>query len=265
MSRFDQAASAVMATSTRPSRRRGGEDHEADRIGGLNNEQERKSDVGSLPRRAGAEQRAASECRDCSPRHERGIVCERFRGRATMFGASRHAPRHGRSCVRRSRRVCAWPLCRRATPNGCGSHRPPRAPRRRRANVSSPGSVEVRRCASSTGRRRDLSERRASDSLCRPRDRTGLPASARGLRADGRVSASFSVGSSVAVSLLSASWIGAATITPVSRSNCMFGLVGKMRRTVLHPGDLRVRIRLARPIIVRQLLTFALAVKPDQC
>ena len=44
----------------------------------------------------------------------------------------------------------------------------------------------------------------------------------------------------------------------------MFGLVGKMRRAVLHLGDLRVRIGLARPIFVRQLLAFALAVEPDQ-
>ena len=44
----------------------------------------------------------------------------------------------------------------------------------------------------------------------------------------------------------------------------MFGLVGKMRRAVLHLGDLGVRIGLARPIFVRQLLAFALAVEPDQ-
>ena len=44
----------------------------------------------------------------------------------------------------------------------------------------------------------------------------------------------------------------------------MFGLIGKMRRAVLHPGDLGVWIGLARPIFVRQLLAFALAVEPDQ-
>jgi hypothetical protein len=44
----------------------------------------------------------------------------------------------------------------------------------------------------------------------------------------------------------------------------MFGLVGKMRRAVLHLGDLRFRIGLARPIFVRELLALSLAVKPDQ-
>ena len=44
----------------------------------------------------------------------------------------------------------------------------------------------------------------------------------------------------------------------------MFGLIGEMRRAVLHLGDLGVRIGLARPILVRQLLAFALAVEPDQ-
>jgi hypothetical protein len=44
----------------------------------------------------------------------------------------------------------------------------------------------------------------------------------------------------------------------------MFGLVGEMRRAVLHLGDLRLSIGLARPILVRELLTFALTVESDQ-
>ena len=44
----------------------------------------------------------------------------------------------------------------------------------------------------------------------------------------------------------------------------MFGRVGEMRRAVLHLGDLRLRIGLARPVFVGELLTFALTVEPDQ-
>jgi len=44
----------------------------------------------------------------------------------------------------------------------------------------------------------------------------------------------------------------------------MFGLVARCVEPVLHLGDLGVQIGLARPILVRQLLAFALAVEPDQ-
>ena len=44
----------------------------------------------------------------------------------------------------------------------------------------------------------------------------------------------------------------------------MFGLVGEMRRAVLHLGDLCVGIGLARPVLVRQLLALALAIKTNE-
>jgi hypothetical protein len=44
----------------------------------------------------------------------------------------------------------------------------------------------------------------------------------------------------------------------------VLGLVSQMGRAVLHSGDLRIRIGLARPILVRKLLALALAVEPDQ-
>ena len=44
----------------------------------------------------------------------------------------------------------------------------------------------------------------------------------------------------------------------------MLGLVGEMRRPVLHPGDLRIRIGRARPVLVRQLLALAGAIEPDE-
>src|SRR3984893_16620980 len=46
--------------------------------------------------------------------------------------------------------------------------------------------------------------------------------------------------------------------------NRVLRFVREMRRAVLHLGDLRVRIGLARPILVRQPLAFALAVKLDE-
>jgi hypothetical protein len=46
--------------------------------------------------------------------------------------------------------------------------------------------------------------------------------------------------------------------------NRVLRFVREMRRAVLHLGDLRVRIGLARPNLVRQLLAFALAVKLDE-
>ena len=46
--------------------------------------------------------------------------------------------------------------------------------------------------------------------------------------------------------------------------DCMFGLVGEMRRAVLHLGDLCVGIGLARPVLVRQLLALALPIKTNE-
>ena len=66
--------------------------------------------------------------------------------------------------------------------------------------------------------------------------------------------AASSVGSSVVASPLSAGWISAATMTPVSRSTACSGLVAQTRRAVLHLGDLRVGIGRARPVLVRKLL-----------
>ena len=44
----------------------------------------------------------------------------------------------------------------------------------------------------------------------------------------------------------------------------VFGLISKMRRAVLHLGDLRIGIGFARPILVRELLALPLAVEPDK-
>ncbi len=46
--------------------------------------------------------------------------------------------------------------------------------------------------------------------------------------------------------------------------NRVLQFVREMRRAVLHLDDLRVRIGLAPPILVRQLLAFALAIEPDE-
>jgi hypothetical protein len=46
--------------------------------------------------------------------------------------------------------------------------------------------------------------------------------------------------------------------------NRVLRFVREMRRTVLHFGELRVRMGLARPILVRQLLAFTLAIRLDE-
>src|SRR5208283_5143547 len=97
---------------------------------------------------------------------------------------------------------------------------------------------------------------------CRQPDRTVLSGVGPSPTADRFFSAASSVGSSGAVSPRAASWIGAAKITPVSRSTACSGLEPRS----VEPSFILAILAsgLARPIVVRQLLAFALAVEPDQ-
>src|SRR4249919_1337298 len=44
----------------------------------------------------------------------------------------------------------------------------------------------------------------------------------------------------------------------------VLGFVREMRRAVLHSGDLRIGIGLARPVLIRELLALALTIEPNE-
>ena len=62
----------------------------------------------------------------------------------------------------------------------------------------------------------------------------------------------------------SAAWIGGRNNNAGVEIDRVFGFVGEMRRAILHLGDLGVRIGLAHPILVRELLALAPTIETDE-